>query len=90
MAFYGLENVIYTELSGRGLYSMLKPTRHRDKSIERSMTMAVNPKWQVIHLDAQIIPHQKQNRFKYFTEQDGIWIERVGQGYDAPEDNTKK
>lgn len=84
--FYGLGNVIYTELSGKGIYSMLKPARYHGKSNEAIIAIAVEPKWLIICLNIQKTPRQRC--FKYFTAIDGGWIESRIQKYDAPEDNS--
>mgnify|MGYP000104990559 CR=1 FL=1 len=84
VAFYGLANVIQTELSGRGLCSLLDIKRRGDNDkILKPAACCNTPK--TIYLDAKIIPHAKRNCFKYFTMQDGIWVETC-----VPSDNTPK
>lgn len=75
VAIYGIANVIQTELSGKGLYSMLEPTNHHIKPDDAPVTGAVDSKWPVIRLNVQKI-RKRQNCFKYFTAENGDWIER--------------
>lgn len=72
-AFYGLANVIYTELSGRGLYSMFKPVQHSnaDGALITTATSSNSP---VIVISVRITPRRRRC-FKYFTVTDGTWIE---------------
>lgn len=83
--FYGLGNVVYTELSRKGLYSMLKPTRPHGKDNETNVPTAVKPKWPVIRLNIQKTPRQKKC-FKYFTATDGGWIESCIPERNVPEE----
>ena len=74
-ALYGLINVILTELSGEGLCSTLKhPRRHR-KNGKISVLAANRKATGIIYLDVIEIPYPERNCFKYFTAQDGTWVE---------------
>lgn len=70
---YGLANVIYTELSGRGLYSMLKPVQHSNADAAL-VTTATSSNSSVIVISVRITPRQRRC-FKYFTVTDETWIE---------------
>lgn len=83
VVLYGLANVVRTEMSGKGLWSTLKSTRHHGGVGKMPELTARSDAPTVIYLDMKRIPRQRRNCFKYFTAQDGTWIETC-----IPEDGT--
>lgn len=89
VAFYGLVNVILTELSGKGLCPWFY-TRHQDDNDKILNPAAGSDAPNVIHLDVKRIPRERRNCFKYFTAQDGTWVETCIPSDDISKNNSKK
>lgn len=84
VVLYGFVNVIYTELSGNGLCPWFH-TRHQDDSDKKFNPDAGSDAPKVIYLDVKKISRPRRNCFKYFTAQDGTWVETC-----VPSDGTSK
>ena len=84
VVIYGLANVIHTELSGKGLCSLLKPTRYHGENGRMPNPAAGSDEPKVIYLNVKRVLHPKRNCFKYFTAQDGTWVETCVPNDDTP------
>lgn len=83
VVLYGLTNVVYTEISGNGLCSTLKSNRHHSEHSKGAKSAACKKTPTAIYLDIKRIPCQKRTCFKYFTAQNGTWVETCIPGKDT-------
>lgn len=89
VVLYGFVNVIHTELSGNGLCPWFH-TRHQDDNGKELNSDAGNDTPKVIYLNLKKRPRPRRNCFKYFTAQDGTWVETCIPADDTPKDYSKK
>lgn len=90
VVIYGLANVAYTELSGRGLRSLIKTTRYHGENGKILNPAADSNTPKVVYLNVKRVLHPKRNCFKYFTAQNGTWVETCVPNDDTPKDYSEK